>query len=311
MYRGLKQHFWWSRMKRDIVDFFAQCQNIQQVKHEHQRPGGTLQRMPIPEWKLTKSTHFIRVKMTYIVEKLSKLYISEIVRLHGFPLCIISDRGTRLDLSTAFHPQTDGQSERTIQVLEDMLRASRSRQKEYADRKVRDMNFMEGEDVLLKVSPMKGVMQFVKRGLLGVNPVFHVSMLKKYHGNGNYIIRWDSILLDENLSYEEEPIAIPDREVPKLRSKEIASIKVLWKNRPVEESSWESEEMNTIRMAARCLKEEEMNDEILSQVEQVEQVGQGFKGVQGAQVPPQGDSIPNVKKVLRFWRCLIGTLERL
>ena len=64
-------------------------------------------------------------------------------------------------------------------------------------------------------------------------------------------------------------------------------------------------------MAARCLKEEEMNDEILSQVEQVEQVGQGFKGVQGAQVPPQGDSIPNVKKVLRFWRCLIGTLERL
>ena len=78
-------------------------------------------------------------------------------------------------------------------------------------------------------------------GLLGVNPVFHVSMLKKYHGNGNYIIRWDSILLDENLSYEEEPIAIPDREVPKLRSKEIASIKVLWKNRPVEESTWESE----------------------------------------------------------------------
>ena len=46
MYRDLKQHFWWSRMKRDIVDFIAKCPNCQQVKYEHQRPGGTLQRMP-------------------------------------------------------------------------------------------------------------------------------------------------------------------------------------------------------------------------------------------------------------------------
>ena len=49
MYRDLKKHFWWSSMKRDIVDFVAQCPNCQQLKYEHQRPGGTLQRMPIPE----------------------------------------------------------------------------------------------------------------------------------------------------------------------------------------------------------------------------------------------------------------------
>ena len=66
-------------------------------------------------------------------------------------------------------------------------------------------------------------------------------MLKRYHGDGNYIIRWDSVLLDENLSYEEEPVTILDREVCKLRSREIASIKVQWKNRPVEESTWEKE----------------------------------------------------------------------
>ena len=128
---------------------------------------------------------------------------------------------------------------------------------------------MEGEQVLLKVSPMKGVMWFGKRGKLspryigpfevlksagdvayelafppglsGVHPVFHVSMLKKYHGDGNYNISWDSILLDENLSYTEEPVAILDREVRKLRSRGIASIKVQWKNRPVEESTWKKE----------------------------------------------------------------------
>ena len=63
-----------------------------------------------------------------------------------------------------------------------------------------------------------------------MHPVFHVSMLKRDHGDGNYIIRWDSVLLDENLSYEEEPVAILDREVRKLWSREIASIKVQWKN---------------------------------------------------------------------------------
>ena len=85
--------------------------------------------------RLTKSTHFIPVRVKYTVEKLVEIYISQIVRLHGVPL---SDRGslftsnfwkalqyglgTRLDISVVFQPQTDGQSEQTIQVLEDMLR---------------------------------------------------------------------------------------------------------------------------------------------------------------------------------------------
>ena len=76
--------------------------------------------------------------MTFTLERFCRLYIQEIVRLHGVPVSIVSDRdprftghfcksfqkamGTRLTMSTAFHPQTDGQSERTIQVLEDMLR---------------------------------------------------------------------------------------------------------------------------------------------------------------------------------------------
>ena len=89
--------------------------------------------------RLTKSAHILAVRMTFTLERFYLLYIREIVLLHGVPVSIVSDRdprftahfwksfqkaiGTRLTMSTAFHPQIDGQLERTIQVLEDMLRA--------------------------------------------------------------------------------------------------------------------------------------------------------------------------------------------
>ena len=83
--------------------------------------------------QLTKSAHFLPINVEDSLEKLAQLYVDEIVRLHGVPVSIVSDRdprftsrfwpslqaslGTRLHFSTAFHPQTDGQSERTIQTL--------------------------------------------------------------------------------------------------------------------------------------------------------------------------------------------------
>ena len=89
--------------------------------------------------RLTKSAHFLPIREDYKMDKLAQIYIDEIVTRHGVPISIISDRdsrftsrfwqslqralGSRLDWSTAYHPQTDGQSERTIQTLEDMLRA--------------------------------------------------------------------------------------------------------------------------------------------------------------------------------------------
>jgi hypothetical protein len=88
--------------------------------------------------RLTKSAHFLPIKITGSLEKLANLYVREIVRLHGVPISIVLDgdprftskfweklqsaMGTKLNFSTAYHPQTDGQSEITIQTLEDMLR---------------------------------------------------------------------------------------------------------------------------------------------------------------------------------------------
>ncbi|GJY24296.1 putative reverse transcriptase domain-containing protein [Tanacetum coccineum] len=152
-------------MKADISTYVSKCLTCAKVKAEHQKPSGLLQQPEIPVWKweritmdfvsglprtpsgydtiwvivdrLTKSAHFLPMKKTNSMEKLTRLYLKEIVCRHGVPILIISDRdihftsnfwsslqkalGTNLDMSTAYRPQTDGQSERTIQTLEDML----------------------------------------------------------------------------------------------------------------------------------------------------------------------------------------------
>jgi len=167
MYRDLKEYYWWPNMKKEIAEFMSNYEICQQVKIEHQKPAGELQSLTIPEWKLedismdfvtglprgkkgndaiwvivdwlTKSALLLLMKMTDSVDKLAKLYVNEVIRLHGVPVSIISDRdprftlrlwpslqramGTKLNLSTTFHPQMDGQSERTIQTLEDLLRS--------------------------------------------------------------------------------------------------------------------------------------------------------------------------------------------
>lgn len=121
MYHDLKEIYWWNGMKRGMADFVTRCPNCQQVKAEHQRPGGLTQSIEILMWKwkminmdfvvrlsrtprrfdsiwvivdrLTKSAHFLPVKSSDIAEQYAQLYIKEIVRLHGTPVSIISDRG--------------------------------------------------------------------------------------------------------------------------------------------------------------------------------------------------------------------------
>ena len=128
---------------------------------------------------------------------------------------------------------------------------------------------MVGERVLLRVSPMNGVMRFGKKGKLSprfigpfeildrvgevayrlalppslsvVHPVFHVSMLRKYRGDPSHVLDFSTVQLDKDLSYEEEPVAILDRQVRQLRSKSFPSVRVQWRGQPPEASTWESE----------------------------------------------------------------------
>ena len=166
MYKDMKATFWWTGMKIDVTDYVASCLVCQKAKIEHQRPGGTLEPLEIPQWKwdsismdfvmylprsvrehdsvwvivdrLTKCAHFLPINQKMSLNKLTELYVKEIVRLHGVLTSIISDRdprftsrfwqslqvalGTQLRMNSAYHPQTYGHSKRTIQSLEDLLR---------------------------------------------------------------------------------------------------------------------------------------------------------------------------------------------
>ncbi|GJT07164.1 putative reverse transcriptase domain-containing protein [Tanacetum coccineum] len=282
------------------------------LKIEHQGPSGFVTPLEIPMWKWDEiSMDFVTGLPT--TQKRHDAFFCEIVRLHGTPTSIVSDRdpkftshfwkglqkawGTRLKFSTAFHPQTDGQSERTIQTLEDMLRAcalewtrsgaqrdslmksgvakeklkeARSRQKSYVDKHRRDLEFQVGDRVFLKVSPFRGVKRFGIKGkaqsrifgpfeilerigevsyrlalppqLSHVHDVFHVSLLRGYHYHPLHVASYPFDQIQPDMSLSEEPESILDRQERVMRNKVIPFVKILWKNHPEREATWETEE---------------------------------------------------------------------
>ncbi|KAJ0936480.1 putative nucleotidyltransferase, Ribonuclease H [Helianthus annuus] len=311
--------------------------------------------------RLTKSAHFLPIRDDYKVEKLARIYTNEIICRHGTPRDIISDcdgrftsrlwetfqsgLGTTLNLSTAFHPQTDGQTERKIRTLEDMLRScvldfggswdaylplvefsynnsyhssiqmapfealygrkcrspivwheigdsqitgpellqeptdkilqirdnllkARSRQKSYADRRRKPLEFDVGDHVFLKVSPWKGV-RFGKKGKLApryvgpfkilerigkvayrlelpeelstVHPTFHVSNLRKCLAEHDLQVPLEDLQVDETFHFVEKPVEIMDRQTKQLRRSRIPIVKVRWEGKRGAEFTWELE----------------------------------------------------------------------
>ncbi|GJS96036.1 putative reverse transcriptase domain-containing protein [Tanacetum coccineum] len=279
MYHDLRDLYWWPGMKKDIAEYVSRCLTCSKIKAEHQKPSGLLQQPEIPEWKWEKITMDLVTKLPRSSDKV-------VPGCHHFNRdgrftshlwqALQKALGTKLNMSTAYHPETDGQSERTIQTLEDMLRAcvmdfggswdthlplvefsynnsyhasikcapfealygrkcrspviwtevgenqligpelvqettekifqikerlitARSRQKSYADKRRKPLEFEVGDRVLLKVSPWKGVVRF-------------------------------------------EPIEIVERDVKKLKRRRIPLVKVRWNSRQGAEYTWERED---------------------------------------------------------------------
>ncbi|XP_059289151.1 uncharacterized protein LOC132042632, partial [Lycium ferocissimum] len=132
------------------------------------------------------------------------------------------------------------------------------------------MEFVVGDKVFLKVSPLKGLMHFCRKGKLSpryigpyeitkrvgkvayelrlpaemsmVHPVFHILMLRLYKPDPSHVLHHEDIDIDEALCYEKEPVRILDRQVRRLRTKDVISVKVLWRNHNTDEATWEVEE---------------------------------------------------------------------
>ncbi|GJW37541.1 ty3-gypsy retrotransposon protein [Tanacetum coccineum] len=282
--------------------------------------------------RLDLSAHFLPMREDYKIDRLARLYLNKIVARHGVSISIISDRdshftsrfwqsiqealGTRLDISMAYHHQTDGQSERTIQTLEDMLRvcvldfkgswdvhlplvefsydnsyhfsvrcalfealygrkcrspimwaevgegqligpelveettykisqikdrlkAARNRQKSYAHKRRKPLEFSVGEYVLLKVSPWKGVVRFGKKGKLAPRFVGPFEIVKKV---GPMAYRLD-LPKELNGVYD----TFHKREFKKLKRSRIAIVKVRWNSKHGPEFTWEREDQMKLK----------------------------------------------------------------
>ncbi|XP_055825016.1 uncharacterized protein LOC129893500 [Solanum dulcamara] len=235
--------------------------------------------------RLTKLAPFLSVHTSYSAERLACIYIQEVVCLHGVPISTILNRGYQftssfgrtfqeelgihVDLRITFHLQTNRQSERTIQIDEDMLqdklRTAQSRHQSYVDHRHQPLRFVLGDRILLCISLVKGVIRFGRQGKLSpryigpfeivrtvgeaayelalpsafisIHPIFHVLMLRQYIPNESHVIQYDTVDLDDHLSYIKKPVVILARDVRQLHYRAILVVKVHWRHFLVEEDN--------------------------------------------------------------------------
>ncbi|GKB12897.1 putative reverse transcriptase domain-containing protein [Tanacetum coccineum] len=273
MYLDMKKLYWWPNIKVDIATYVRKCLTCVKVKTEHQRPSVIVDR-------LNKPAIFVQMRETDPMERLARMYLKEVVTAHRIPISIICDRdprfasnfwrslqkalGTNLDMSIAYHPQIDGQSERTIQTLEDMLRACvidfgngwfkhlplvefSYNNSYHASLKA---VLFEGKLNPRYVGPFK-VLEKVRsvayklelpQELSRVYSMFHVSNLKKCYADEPLAVPLDGLHIDDKLHFIKEPVEIMDREVKRLKGNRIPIVMVRWNSRRGPEFTWERED---------------------------------------------------------------------
>ncbi|GJY11421.1 putative reverse transcriptase domain-containing protein [Tanacetum coccineum] len=336
MYQDLKKVYWWPNMKAEIATYINKCLTCAKVKAECQKPSGLLIQPVIPIWKrenitmdfvtklpktssgqdtiwvivdrLTKFTHFVPMKETDSIEKLTRQYLKEVVSRHGVPVSIISDRDSKfsshfwkslnqaLDMlracvidfgkgwarhlplvefsynnnyHTSIKPASfealygrkcrspicwaevgDAQltgpeivhetTEKIIQIKK-RIQVAQDRQKSYADRRRKPLEFKVGDKILAKVGTLAYRLELPEQ-LSRVHSTFHVSNLKKCFVDEPLAIPLDEIQIDDKLNFIEEPVEIMDREVKRLKQSRIPIVKVRWNSRRGPEFTWERED---------------------------------------------------------------------
>ena len=161
------------------------------------------------------------------------------------------------------------ETEEKTRVIQQRLKAASDKQKSYADLKRKDIEYEVGDNVFLKVSPWRKILQFEMKGKLSprfiepyeilerigpityrlavpselakLHNVFHVSMLRRYRSDESHILPVQDVQVQSDFTYDEEPKIILACEVKQLRNKQVPLVKVLWQHHGMEEATWEPE----------------------------------------------------------------------
>ncbi|GJY51617.1 retrotransposon protein, putative, ty3-gypsy subclass [Tanacetum coccineum] len=284
MYHDLKQHFWWSGMKRDRSSF-----GMDGISMDFVTGLPRTQRKHDAIWvvvdRLTKSAHFLPIRKDYPVSKLAKMFQQEIVRLHGSSLvqhfhpedrrtsravrfktledlftfmalewagnwddyiCLVSCYNNSCMRAFKFAPFNVVWEEMAVVVAREKLKEAQTRQKSYADRHRRALEFQPGEHVFLKVSPTCEISVWYQGKAYSsfhrTVGVLIAGLVRGYKYHHLHVVSYPFGQIREDLSYTEEPESILDRQVRVMRKKTIPFVKILWRNHPEREATWETEE---------------------------------------------------------------------
>ncbi|GJR65150.1 putative reverse transcriptase domain-containing protein [Tanacetum coccineum] len=203
--------------------------------------------------RLTKSATFTPMRETDSMERLVRMYLKEVVTRHGIPVSIICDRdprftsnfwrslqkdlGTSMDMSTAYHPQTDGQNQTknasrllTLEMGRTFWQTGKLNPRYVGPFKVME----KGGSIAYKLE--------LPQELSRVHNTCHVSNLKKCYSDGPLAVPLEGLHIDDKLHFVEEPVEIMDREVKRLKQSRIPIFKVRWNSKRGPEFTWERED---------------------------------------------------------------------
>ena len=167
-------------------------------------------------------------------------------------------------------PEIIQETVKMVDIAKKCMKIAQDRQKSYADKHRREMEYAVGDKVVLRVSSWKGILRFRKQGKLSpryigpyeiiervgplaywlalsrelsqIHDVFQVSMLRRYRSDPSHVIEVSDVQVSDTVSYEEKPETILDRQIKKLRTKEMPMVKVKWSYHSPKEATWEVEE---------------------------------------------------------------------
>nr|GEV83288.1 putative reverse transcriptase domain-containing protein [Tanacetum cinerariifolium] len=257
MYHDLRDMYWWPEIpewkwNNITMDFITK---LPRTKSGHDTIWVVVN-------KLTKSAYYLETREDYSIEKLASwdvhLPLAEfsynnsyhsIIRCASFKAlygrkCRSPVLWAKIGESRLIGPELVQKTIDKVVLIKEKLKAARDHQKSYADNRRKPLEFDFGDQVLLKMSPWKGVIRFGKKGKLApsVHDTFHVSNLKKCLADSNLHVPLDKIKVDKTFRFVEEPVEIMDREVKSLKGSKIPIVKVRWNLKRGPEFTWERED---------------------------------------------------------------------